>query len=219
MKFRVKGIVPAMATPLKDEGQRVNFQLLDLLCDFLIDKGVTGLFVLGSTGEGVLFSMEERKQIAERVLKHVHGRVPVIVNCGHITTQGAIELAQHAASVGADAASVVFPYYYPLSAEDAMVHFIAVVRSVPEFPMSRGPSGGERRPSRPRARKPFASFPIATPSCRSASAVAKQSAPTFGPVMSVSPRATAPRRRARWVTDLSPGTGTEPCGDSPGRMR
>jgi dihydrodipicolinate synthase/N-acetylneuraminate lyase len=135
MKFRVKGIVPAMATPLKDKGQRVNFQVLDLLCDFLIDKGVTGLFVLGSTGEGVLFSMEERKEIAERVLKHVHGRVPVIVNCGHITTQGAIELAQHAASVGADAASVVFPYYYPLSAEDAMAHFIAVARSIPEFPM------------------------------------------------------------------------------------
>lgn len=135
MNFAVSGVVPAMALPLADQGRTIEFAVLRQLCDFLIERGVGGLFVLGTTGEGPLLSAEERRHVAERAVQCVHGRVPVIVNCGDITTQGTIELVAQVRSAGADAASVVFPYYYHLGEEHVMAHFAAVARSAPGFPI------------------------------------------------------------------------------------
>jgi dihydrodipicolinate synthase/N-acetylneuraminate lyase len=135
MQLHIKGVVPAMATPLQSEDLRVDFSVLEQLCDFLIERGVGGIFALGSTGECVLLSMEERKRAAETVLAHVNGRVPVIVNCGHVATNETIELVQHAAAAGAPAAAAVFPFYYPVAAEQAMDHFRTVAHAVPDMPL------------------------------------------------------------------------------------
>ena len=135
MQFHVRGVFPAMVTPFREEDLQIDLGVLDQLCDFLIDRGVGGIFALGSTGEAVLLSMDERRHAAERVLAHVSGRAPVIVNCGHVTTRGTIELAQHAAAAGADAVAAVFPFYYAISAEAAMDHFRAVAHAVPDTPL------------------------------------------------------------------------------------
>jgi dihydrodipicolinate synthase/N-acetylneuraminate lyase len=74
-------------------------------------------------------------QAAERILAHVDRRVPIIVNCGHVTTAGTIELARHAAAAGADAVAAVFPFYYPVSDDDAVDHFRTVASAVPGLPL------------------------------------------------------------------------------------
>ena len=131
--IRIAGVIPAMATPLSNEGRSVHLGMLDRLCDFLIERQVTGLFVLGSTGEGALLSSDERKEVGTRVLEHVNGRVPIIINCGDVTTRGSIDLALHARAAGAQAISVVFPYYYPISRSDAVNHFVTVAKAVPDM--------------------------------------------------------------------------------------
>lgn len=135
MKHELHGVIPAMVTPFLADGQHVDFASLGPVCDFLLERDVNGLFALGSTGEGALLQLDERKQVLEHILKHVDGRVAVIANCGDVTTHGSIELIQHAARVGADAASIVYPYYYPLHAQDIITHFVTVASSVPDLPV------------------------------------------------------------------------------------
>lgn len=133
--FRAKGVIPPVVTPFADDGKRVDVGALERLCNFLIERGVHGLFALGTTGEGASLSVEERKIVAEQIVRCVRGRVPVLIHAGAVTTAMTIELARHARDVGADAASVIFPYYYRHNERDVIGHYQQVARAVPDFPI------------------------------------------------------------------------------------
>lgn len=132
MKERyLSGVVSAMVTPLDEQGETVDYAAIKTLVDFLLEKGINGLFPLGSTGEGILFSVEERKAIAESVIKHVSGRVPVVIHVGAHRLDEVIELARHASSLGADGIAVVPPFYYSLDALALSRFFSTVASAVP----------------------------------------------------------------------------------------
>lgn len=135
LRFRAKGVIPPVVTPFVEDGTRVDVGALERLCDFLIERGVHGLFALGTTGEGASLCVEERKTVAERVVRCVHGRVPVLIHAGAVTTAMTVELARHARAVGADAASVIFPYYYRHNERDVIGHYQQVAGAVPDFPI------------------------------------------------------------------------------------
>lgn len=122
------GVVSAMMTPLDSQGEKIDHTAIKTLIDFLLHKGVNGLFLLGSTGEGVLFSVEERKAVAETVVNHVSGRVPVVIHVGSHRLDEVIELAQHASGLCVDGIAVVPPFYYSLN-EVALSHFFSTVAS------------------------------------------------------------------------------------------
>lgn len=107
----IKGIIPALVTPF-DENENVDLERLENLVEWLLEKGVNGFYLTGSTGEGFLMNMEERKLVCETVVKKVNKRVPIIAHIGCISTKLSIELAQHAEKVGADAISSVPPFYW-----------------------------------------------------------------------------------------------------------
>ncbi len=132
--FSFEGVIPALLTPLLEGGRRVDEEALRELCAFLIKRGVHGLMPCGTTGEGPLLSLAERKRVAEAVLEAAAGQVPVIVHVGAATTQETIELAKHAHDRGADACSVVTPYYYHLGEKALIDHFSRVANSLPHFP-------------------------------------------------------------------------------------
>lgn len=132
---RFRGVFPAITTPMRDGGDAVDTGAIQPLCDFLIERGVHGLFALGSTGEGILLSLEERRRVAERVIEASRGRVPVIVNVGTLTTRDAVALTGHAREAGADAVALVSPFYYKLSDEQQLAHFAAVLRAAGELPV------------------------------------------------------------------------------------
>ena len=90
-----KGVVPALLTVF-DKDENIDEMGMRQLVSFLLDKGVNGLYLTGSTGEGFTMSSIERMRVVEIVMDEVAGRVPVVVHVGAIGTKLSIELAQHA---------------------------------------------------------------------------------------------------------------------------
>lgn len=129
-----RGVICPTVTPLKPNGD-INPDMIGPLVDFLIDRGVAGIYPLGSTGEGPLFTTEERKAVAATTVEAVAGRVPVIVHSGAMTTAETIALTRHAQSIGADAASVVTPWYFVHSEAALEAHYRAALEAVPDFPV------------------------------------------------------------------------------------
>ncbi|MCO5196716.1 MAG: dihydrodipicolinate synthase family protein [Anaerolineae bacterium] len=127
-------VAPAMATPLTPDGFRLNANVIPQLVDFLIERGVGGLFVGGTTGEGILLSDAERRQLHALSVSAAARRVPVLLHVGTNDTQSAVALAQHAASIGADAIVAVTPTFYGVSDEALLTHFAAIAGAAPETP-------------------------------------------------------------------------------------
>jgi len=141
----MKGVVAAVITPF-DAGGEVSYPALRWLCDFLIEKHVDALFILGSTGLGPMLDMDERKRVAEMVVEHVAGRCPVMVHAGAPSTKGTVELARHSGEVGADAVSICPPYYYQHAPDAQAAHFRSVAMELPSVPVFlyiRNPRFGE----------------------------------------------------------------------------
>jgi len=139
MKTKFQGLWPAMLTPVLPDG-RPNFDELGRLTELLISQNLDGLYILGSTGQGVLFTEEQRKKVTEAVSEAVKGRVPVIVQVGALTTDESVRLAKHAETCKVDGISSVGPIYFPGPAAMALEHYrsIAVATDLPFFPYQLG---------------------------------------------------------------------------------
>jgi 4-hydroxy-tetrahydrodipicolinate synthase len=126
--MELKGIIPAMLTPLTME-QKVNKSVTRQLTNHLLDSGVHGLFILGTNGEFHLLSTEEKLEVARIVIEEVNGRVPVMVGTGGNSTEETIDLSQKMEQLGADALSLITPFFIPPSQEEIAVHFEKVAES------------------------------------------------------------------------------------------
>src|SRR5262245_24731417 len=102
-------ILPALVTPLLPDG-RLDERSTERLVEHLYAKGVGGLYVTGSTGEGVYLDFEIRRRIVEIAIALSRGRGQVMVHVGAIQAAKAFELAEHAGRAGADAVSSVPPF-------------------------------------------------------------------------------------------------------------
>jgi len=118
----------ALITPFQDG--KLDFRTLDELVDFQLDNGIDGIVPVGTTGESPTLSHEEHKQVIERVVKAVRGKVPVIAGAGSNSTAEAIELAAFSKKVGADATLQVDPYYNKPTQEGFYQHFKAIAEEV-----------------------------------------------------------------------------------------
>ncbi|MGB1253176.1 MAG: dihydrodipicolinate synthase family protein [Candidatus Promineifilaceae bacterium] len=128
-------IIPAMATPIDISGNRVSLKDVPPLVDFLIERHVGGLFVGGTTGEGVLLSVEQRKLLHKAVVEAAAGRVPVLLHVGTNTTRDTFDLAVHSESIGADANVAVTPYFYGID-DQAMLHYYQeIAKAAPNLPL------------------------------------------------------------------------------------
>jgi dihydrodipicolinate synthase/N-acetylneuraminate lyase len=129
------GTVPAMATPLAEDGYRVNLAAVPDLVEFLIGKGVRGLFVGGTTGEGVLLSLQERCKLHEETVAAVDGRVPALLHIGANTTAETVQLTRHAVALGAEALVAVTPFFYPVSDDGLIAYYQAIAEAAPGTPL------------------------------------------------------------------------------------
>ena len=102
------GIVPAVVTPFDAEGE-FNVRSFERLAERLYAAGVHGLYLCGSTGEGMLQTVAQRKQVAEAAMRNSPPDKTVIVHVGANTTDEAIELTRHSARIGAHAVSSLPP--------------------------------------------------------------------------------------------------------------
>ncbi|MCL4104785.1 UNVERIFIED_CONTAM: hypothetical protein GTU68_034224 [Idotea baltica] len=131
---RLNGLVAATYTPLNADGS-INASAIAPLVDHLLQQGVQGLYVCGSTGEGMSLSTNERKLVAEQYVKATAGRVPVIVQVGHNSLTEAAGLAAHAQQIGADIVSATCPSYFKVSNVDTLIACMAEIASAaPDLP-------------------------------------------------------------------------------------
>lgn len=110
---KYKGIFPAFYACYDDEGN-VSSERTKQLVEFLIEKGVNGLYVGGSSGECIYLSKEERKQTLEAVMEVAKGRIAIIAHVACNNTKDSCELASHAESLGVDAIATIPPIYFRL---------------------------------------------------------------------------------------------------------
>lgn len=123
--FRMKGVIPPMITPFKENGD-VDYDGLVTLVNFLRER-VDGLFITGSYGSTALLSVQERKRIAEVVMETVAGKIPVVVHVGTADTRSAVELTRHARKLGVAAVSAVGPFYYKHNADSICEFYREIV--------------------------------------------------------------------------------------------
>ena len=97
----LQGVIVPLVTPFDDQNQ-IDFAGLRKVVDFVVGKGVHAVMVGGTTGEGMLLSVGERKTLHEAVVHQVNGKMPVIAHTGCIDTGSTVELTQHASLAGAD---------------------------------------------------------------------------------------------------------------------
>jgi 4-hydroxy-tetrahydrodipicolinate synthase len=133
--FRARGVIVPLLTPLSDGGKRINEEALAAHLQWLSARGVFGVMPCGTTGEGPLLKLAERKYLLEQVMNVVSGQIVVMPHIGGIITSETIELASHAQRLGVDAISVVTPYFYRLSDFALVQYYQTVANSVAEMPV------------------------------------------------------------------------------------
>jgi len=128
----LRGALAAAVTPLRDGA--FDAAAVGPYVDFLASHQLDGVLVLGTTGEGVLFSPEERREIATAFVEAARGALQVAVHCGAQTTRDTALLAEDAAAAGADAVAVIAPPYFALDEVELLAHFESAARACSPLP-------------------------------------------------------------------------------------
>jgi len=112
-KLKYNGIIPAFYACYREDGE-ISVDAVEKLTEYLIARGVKGVYVGGSSGECIYQSVEERKTVLEAVMRKARGRITVIAHVAANSTRDSKILAEHAESLGVDAIAAIPPIYYKL---------------------------------------------------------------------------------------------------------
>jgi dihydrodipicolinate synthase/N-acetylneuraminate lyase len=130
----LRGALAAAVTPLREGGEALDEAAFGPYVAYLASGGLDGILALGTTGEGILLGLEERRRAAELFVDAAGDGFQVAVHCGAQTTADTVGLAEHAAKIGADAVAVIGPPYYPLDEEAIVAHFTAAAEACAPLP-------------------------------------------------------------------------------------
>jgi dihydrodipicolinate synthase/N-acetylneuraminate lyase len=126
----MKGIIPPLVTPLSDR-DTLDVAGLERLIEHLISGGVSGLFILGTTGEGPSLSYRLRRELIERTCKQTAGRVPVLVGITDTSFTESVNLARYSADCGATHIVAAPPYYFPAAPPELQEYIQDLVAEMP----------------------------------------------------------------------------------------
>jgi len=126
---KFKGIVPPAITIFDKEGEIDRAKTIKFI-RHLIDEGVHGIFIAGSTGEAPLMNLNQRKEIIDIGVEAVQGRVPLFAGTGHNGTRIAVDLSKYAEKAGADAVVIYLPHYPKPTQEGFYQHYKAIGEAV-----------------------------------------------------------------------------------------
>ena len=130
----MSGLVAAVVTPMDTTGE-LNLEVVPKVVDHLEKKGITGIYITGSTGEGMSLTDEARRAVAEAYVLAAKGRMKSLVQVGHNSLKASAELAGHAEAIGADAVSATPTGYFKVSGEEELVEgLLPIVEAAPKTP-------------------------------------------------------------------------------------
>ena len=128
------GLIAAPFTPMNNRGD-IRLDPISIYADFLIEKGVKGVFICGTTGEGLSLTMDEKKAVVDEWVRCSAGRLIVIVHAGGLCQPDCALLAQHAETSGADGIAAMAPFFFkPESATDLVRFFEPVASAAVNLP-------------------------------------------------------------------------------------
>src|SRR5204863_8795184 len=130
MSSKITGILTPHMVPLDADGQ-INEPELRRYVDWLIERGVHGLYPNGSTGEFTRFTVEERRRIIKVVCEQCGDRAPVLAGAAEANVKETIAACELYHSYGARAVAIVSPFYYKLSPESVYAYFSEIGRNSP----------------------------------------------------------------------------------------
>src|SRR5690606_5984560 len=125
----LQGSIVAIVTPMLPD-DTLDYDTFRQLLDWHVAEGTAGVVVVGTSGESPTVSMDEHGEVIRVAVEHIAGRIPVIARVGGNSTAEAIELAEHAKRVGADAGVEVGPYYNKPTQEGLYRHFRTIAEKV-----------------------------------------------------------------------------------------
>jgi dihydrodipicolinate synthase/N-acetylneuraminate lyase len=131
---RLHGAIAASVTPMKDGGRSVDTLAFDRITTFLAERGIDGVLACGTTGEGLLLSLSERRTVTELLCEFRPASFQVAVHAGAQTTADTVALAAHAQESGADAVAVIAPPYYPLDDDELFRHLVGAANAADPLP-------------------------------------------------------------------------------------
>jgi len=130
MPAQLRGSYTVAVTPFTEGDQAVDVRALRSYLDWQLDVGVPGIIVLGTTGEFLTLTEDERNLVVETTVQHVAGRVPVVVGSMNAYTPLAVRYSRQAQELGADALMVLPPYYYTPTADEVFRYYRAISEAV-----------------------------------------------------------------------------------------
>ena len=130
---KFSGIVPPVITVFDSQGE-IAEENTKKFVQHLIDEGVHGIFVAGSTGESALMTMKQRKKIIDIGVESARGKVPLFAGTGHNGTRITVELSKYAQEAGADGILVSLPHY-PKPTQEALYHHYQTVAEEVNIPL------------------------------------------------------------------------------------
>lgn len=134
-RLKLEGVISAMITPFTKDGEYVDYDKVGPFAERMVAMGAKGLFPCGTTGEGMLLSPDERREVAEEVVSTVGRKAKVIIHTGCLDTATTVELTRHARDIGADGAAIVAPGYYAYDDASLAKFYTTVAKAVDGFPI------------------------------------------------------------------------------------
>ncbi|MEG0577976.1 MAG: 4-hydroxy-tetrahydrodipicolinate synthase, partial [Bacilli bacterium] len=125
----LKGIITAMVTPF-DDNEKLDLDAAKKMARWLINKGIHGLFIVGTNGEAHVLSADEKVALTKAVVEEAKGEVPVVAGGGCCGTKETIELCLRLKDAGADYISVVTPYFLVPKQEQLYLHYMEIAEAV-----------------------------------------------------------------------------------------
>ena len=124
------GAYTVCVTPFSKDGSRVDTDALKRFLSWQVEVGVPGVIVLGTTGEFLTVSDDERAELVDTAVRHIAGRIPVLVGTMNAYTPRAVEYSQQAQDLGADGLMILPPYYYTPTDDEIFRYYGAICEAV-----------------------------------------------------------------------------------------
>ena len=129
MGRQFRGSYTVTVTPFTEGGATIDLAAHERFLDWQLDVGVPGIIILGTTGEFLTVSDDERFRLIEATVGHVAGRIPVLVGTMNAYTPRAVRYSMEAEALGADGLMIIPPYYYTPTDDEIVRYYEAICRA------------------------------------------------------------------------------------------
>ncbi len=130
MVSEFRGSYTVTVTPFTPDGNSIDVPALKRFLDWQLAEGVPGIIVLGTTGEFIALSDDERREVIDTAVSHIAGRIPVLVGSMAASTKEAVRRSAEAEAMGADGLMILPPYYYTPTDDEIFRHYAAISEAV-----------------------------------------------------------------------------------------